>query len=114
MCIKILHDNKKMKKTEGTRLEVIRGDAHHTSGGKTSKDFKISKSSGEVVSKKKAKQAKGNPWAVATAKARKEMCALPVRDPFHIKEGEMVLFNVGIKGKRLYDITQEHYKKLLK
>ena len=101
-------------KAEGTRLEVVRGDAHHTAGGKTAKDFKVSKSSGEIVSKKKASQAKKNPWAVATAKARKELSSLPVRDPFHIKEGEMVLFNVGIKGKRLYDLTKEYYNKLLK
>ncbi len=99
-------------KSEGTRLEVFRGDAHHTAGGKTIKDLKLSKSSGEIVSKKKASQGKKNMWAVATAKARKEMSELPVRDPFHIKDGEMVLFNVGVKGKRLYELTQEHYKKL--
>ncbi len=101
-------------KAEGTRLEVVRGDAHHTAGGKTAKHFKVSKSSGEIVSKKKASQAKKNPWAIATAKARKELSSLPVRDPFHIKEDEMVLFNVGIKGKRLYDLTKEYYNKLLK
>jgi hypothetical protein len=101
-------------KTEGSRLEVLRGDAHHTSGGKTSKDLKISKSSGEIVSKKKATLGKKNPWALATAKARKELSELPVRNPYHIKEGEMVLFNVGIKGKRLYELTQEYHNKLLK
>lgn len=102
-----------MKKTEGTRLDALRHGGV-TSGGKTAKDFKISKSSGEIVSKKKAALGKKNPWAVATAKARKEMSSLPVRNPYHIKEGEMVLFNVGIKGKRLYELTQEYYKELLK
>lgn len=100
-------------KSVGTRLEVVRGDAHHTSGGKTIKDLKVSKSSGEIVSKKKATQGKKNPWAIATAKARKEMSELPVRDPFHIKDGEMILFNVGVKGKRLYELTKEYYDKLV-
>ena len=96
-----------------SRLEVFRYGGS-TSGGKTAKDFKISKSSGEIVSKKKAALGKKNPWAIATAKARKELSELPVRNPFHIKDGEMVLFNVGIKGKRLYELTQEYHKKLLK
>jgi hypothetical protein len=100
-------------KTEGTRLEVVRGEAHHTSGGKTIKDFKVSKSSGEIVSKKKASSGKKNLWAKATEKARKELSELPVRDPFHIKKDEMVLFNVGVKGKRLYELTKQHYEKLV-
>ncbi len=97
-------------KAEGSRAEVIHGEAHHTAGGKTLKDFKVSKSSGEVVSKKKATLGKKNKWAQATAKARKEMSELPVRDPFHIKKGEMILFNVGVKGKRLYELTQKYYQ----
>jgi methionyl-tRNA synthetase len=88
-------------KTVGSRLEVIRGDAHHTSGGLTIKDMKVSKSSGEVVSKKKATQGKKNDWAKATAKARKDM----VEDGT-IKKDEMVLFNQGPKGKRLYELTK--------
>ena len=95
-----------------SRLEVLRTKEGTTSGGLTSKDLKVSKSSGEIVSKKKAALGKKNPWAIATAKARKEMGNLPVRNPFHIKDGEMVLFNVGVKGKRLYELTREHYEKL--
>lgn len=97
-----------------SRLEVLRKkeNGSKTSGGLTSKDLKVSKSSGEIVSKKKAALGKKNPWAIATAKARKEMSDLPVRNPFHIKEGEMVLFNVGIKGKRLYELAHEYYEKL--
>lgn len=95
-----------------SRLEVLRSKDGTTSGGLTSKDLKVSKSSGEIVSKKKAALGKKNPWAIATAKARKELSDLPVRNPFHIKEGEMVLFNVGIKGKRLYELTKEYYDKL--
>lgn len=95
---------------ENERIRAMR-HGEKTSGGRTGKDFKISKSSGEIVSKKKAALGKKNPWAIATAKARKELSELPVRNPFHIKDGEMVLFNVGIKGKRLYELTQQYYKK---
>lgn len=97
-------------KAEGSRAEVKHGEAHHTSGGKTAKQLKVSKSSGEIVSKIKSSQGKKNKWAQATAKARKEMSDLPVRDPFHIDKNEMVLFNVGIKGKRLYELTQKYYQ----
>lgn len=96
-------------KTVGSRLEVLRGDAHHTTGGLTIKDLKISKSSDEIVSKKKATMGKKNAWAKATAKAREELIKEGVID-----KGEMVLFNVGAKGKKLYERTQEHYEKMSK
>jgi hypothetical protein len=64
----------------------------------------VSKSSGEVVSKKKATQGKKNDWAKATAKARKDMV-----DEGTIKKDEMVLFNQGSKGKRLYELTKMYH-----
>ncbi len=88
-------------KQVGTRLEVLRGDAHHTSGGLTIKQLKVSKSSGEIVSKKKATQGKKNDWAVATKKAREQL----IKDGV-LEKDEMVLFNVGPKGKRLYELTK--------
>lgn len=44
--------------TVGSRLEVWRGKAHHTSGGLKRSDLMISKSSGRIVSKKASEQAK--------------------------------------------------------
>lgn len=93
-------------KPVGTRLDVIRGNAHHTAGGLTIKDLKVSKSSGEVVSKKKASTGKKNDWAKATAKARKDMI-----DQGLIKSDEMVLFNQGPKGKKLYELAKMYYEK---
>ena len=92
-------------KSVGTRIEVLRGDAQHTSGGLTIKDLKLSKSSGEIVSKKKASQGRKNDWAKATAKARKEMIAQGL-----IEKDEMVLFNQGPKGKKLYELAKMHYE----
>jgi hypothetical protein len=82
-------------KSVGSRIEVLRGDAKATSGGLTIKDLKLSKSSGEIVSKKKATQGRKNDWAKATAKARKDMV-----DDGTINKDEMVLFNQGAKGKK--------------
>ncbi len=92
-------------KTIGSRLEVLRGDAHHTAGGLTIKDLKVSKSSDEIVSKKKASQGKKNAWAKATAKARAEL----IKDGV-IEKGEMVLFNQGPKGKKLYELAKKYYE----
>lgn len=86
-------------KAIGTRAEVIHGTAHHTTGGLVRKDLKVSKSSGEVVSKKKAKAGTKNPWSAATEIARKD---LGLKD-------KMVLMNVGKDGKALYKRTKEIY-----
>ncbi len=88
----------------GSRAEVFHGQADKTSGGLTKKDLKISKSSDEVVSKLKAKQGKSNDWAVATKKARARL--IRGVDGIKIGKDEMVLFNVGEKGKKLYEITK--------
>ena len=87
--------------TVGTRAQVLHGEAHHTSGGLTKKDLKVSKVSGEIVSKKKAKSATKSPWAHATELARKELGLTG-----------FVAFNVGKDGKALYKKTMEIYKKL--
>ncbi len=84
----------------GSRAQVMAGTADVTSGGCTKKDFKVSKSSGEIVSIEKAKQAKKNEWAIATKKARARM----IKDGL-IKEGQMVLFNQGHEGKELYKLA---------
>lgn len=91
-------------KSVGSRIEVLRGDAKATSGGLTIKDLKLSKSSGEIVSKKKATQGRKNDWAKATAKARAKM----VKDG-DIEKSEMVLFNQGPKGKKLYELARKFY-----
>jgi len=85
-------------KAVGSRAEVMHGAAAHTAGGLTQKKLKVSKASGGIVSVKAAKKGKKNPWAVATEKARAQM---------GIQAGEMVLMNVGAKGKALYALTKE-------
>jgi len=56
--------------TVGSRAQVYHGNATHTAGGLTKKDLKMK--DGELVSKKKAKDSKTNPWIKAVAKAKKE------------------------------------------
>ena len=55
----------------GSRAQVYHGNATHTAGGLTKKDLKMK--DGEIVSKKKAKGEKSNPWIKAVAKAKKEL-----------------------------------------
>ena len=55
----------------GSRAQVYHGNATQTAGGLKKKDLK--KKDGEIVSKKKAKEAKTNPWIKAVAKAKKEL-----------------------------------------
>jgi hypothetical protein len=57
--------------TVGSRAQVYHGNATHTAGGLTKKNLKMK--DGEIVSKKKAKDAKKNPWIQAVAKAKKEL-----------------------------------------
>jgi len=57
--------------TVGSRAQVYHGNATHTAGGLTKKDLKMK--DGELVSKKKAKDSKTNPWIKAVTKAKKEM-----------------------------------------
>jgi hypothetical protein len=85
-------------KSVGTRAEVMHGVALHTAGGLTKKKLAVSKVSGEIVSKKKMKAGAKNPWAMATEAARSQL---------EIPPGEMVLMNVGAKGKKLYKLTKK-------
>jgi hypothetical protein len=57
--------------TVGSRAQVYHGNATETPGGLKKKDLKMK--DGEIVSKKKAKDAKTNPWIKAVAKAKKEL-----------------------------------------
>ena len=57
--------------TVGTRAQVYHGNATHTAGGLKKKDLKMK--DGELVSKKKSKDEKTNPWIKAVAKAKKEL-----------------------------------------
>jgi hypothetical protein len=57
--------------TIGSRAQVWHGNADSTAGGLKKKDLKMVK--GELVSKKKAKDEKANPWIKAVAKAKKEL-----------------------------------------
>jgi hypothetical protein len=97
-------------KTVGSRAEVMHGTASQTAGGLEKKHLKVSKSSGEVVSKKKAKSGVKNGWAQATEMALEEFKKLPKSNPLHVSAaGEMILMNVGKKGKALYKRTKEIY-----
>jgi DVNP family len=55
----------------GSRAQVYHGNATHTAGGLTKKDLKMK--DGELVSKRKSKGEKKNPWIQAVAKAKKEL-----------------------------------------
>jgi hypothetical protein len=57
--------------TVGTRAQVYHGNATQTTGGLTKKD--LVKKDGEIVSKKKSKGEKANPWIKAVEKAKKEL-----------------------------------------
>ena len=57
--------------TVGTRAQVYHGSATHTAGGLKKKDLKMK--DGELVSKKKSKDEKTNPWIKAVAKAKQEL-----------------------------------------
>jgi hypothetical protein len=89
----------------GTRAEVLHGKATETSGGLTKKDLKVSKKTGEIVSKDKSKQGKKNDWATATKKAYAELQKTGVIT----KADGLVKFNIGPKGKALYDLTLQYH-----
>jgi hypothetical protein len=87
----------------GSRAEVLHKKATHTSGELTASKLKRNPKSGEIVSKAKSTQGKKNDWAKSTKKARDEM----IKNG-DIEKGEMVLFNVGPKGKKLYKLAKEY------
>jgi hypothetical protein len=87
----------------GSRAEVMHKKVTHTSGDLTASNLKVNTKSGEIVSKAKSKQGKKNDWAKATKKARDEMIKKG-----DIEKGEMVLFNVGTKGKKLYELAKKY------
>lgn len=87
----------------GSRAKVFHKEAERTSGDLTASKLKMNPKSGEIVSKAKSKLGKKNSWAKATKKARDEMIKSG-----EIKEGEMVLFNVGTKGKKLYELAKKY------
>jgi hypothetical protein len=68
----------------------MNGTAHHTTGGLEKKHLKRNSSTGEIVSKDKAKVGKKNPWIKAVIKAKKEL---------GIAKGEMAFPK---KGSELY------------
>jgi hypothetical protein len=82
-----------------SRALVLHKKEPATAGGLTSKKLTVSKSSGEIVSKAKAKQGKESQWAIDTRICRKEL-----------KLTGMVLFNVGKDGKALYDCVKGRKK----
>ena len=87
----------------GSRAEVFHKKVSHTSGDLTVSKLKLNPTSGEIVSKAKSKQGKKNDWAKSTKKARDEMIQKGL-----IEKGEMVLFNVGPKGKMLYELAKKY------
>jgi len=75
-----------------------------TAGGLTAKKLVVSKSSGEVVSKAKAKQGKETPWARAT-----KYCL--TQKPFSEHKG-IILFNDGALGKKFYTCVKNKSQEL--
>lgn len=51
--------------TVGTKAQVFKGLAKHTSGGLTKSDIFFDKVSGTYKSKSKSKSSAGNPWSEA-------------------------------------------------
>ena len=85
-----------------SRALVLHKKESTTAGGLTAKKLTVSKSSGEIVSKAKAKQGKESTWAIDTRLCRKDL-----------KLTGMVLFNVGKDGKALYACAKERQAKRL-
>ena len=83
-----------------SRALVLHKKESATAGGLTSKKLTVSKSSGEIVSKAKAKQGKESTWAIDTRLCRKDL-----------KLTGMVLFNVGKDGKALYACVKDRQAK---
>lgn len=83
-----------------SRALVLHKKQPATTGGLTAKKLTVSKSSGEIVSKAKAKQGKESTWAIDTRLCRNQL-----------KLTGMVLFNVGKDGKALYACVKERQAK---
>jgi DVNP family len=77
----------------GSRAQVYHGNATHTAGGLTKKDLVMK--DGEIVSKRKSKGEKTNPWIKAVAKAKKE---LGIKG-FALVEGKLLAKAREIYGK---------------
>ena len=77
-------------KCEGSRAEVMHGNAKHTSGGLVKKDLKMS--DGRIISKKQQAAAKKNPglkkWRSAVTKAKKEL-GIPKKE-FALVKGNLL------------------------
>jgi ribose 1,5-bisphosphokinase PhnN len=84
-----------------SRALVLHKKESTTAGGLTSKKLTVSKSSGEIVSKAKAKQGKESTWAIDTRLCRDK----------DLKLTGMVLFNVGKDGKALYACVKDRQAK---
>ena len=54
-----------MSKIVGTKAQVYKGSATHTSGGLTKSDIFFDERSGTYKSKNKSKASTGNPWSTA-------------------------------------------------
>lgn len=87
-----------------SRALVLHKKESTTAGGLTSKKLTVSKSSGEIVSKAKAKQGKDTPWARAT-----KHCL--TQKPFSEHSG-IILFNVGALGKKFYTCVKNKSQEL--
>ena len=94
-----------------SRALVLHKKESTTAGGLTSKKLTVSKSSGEIVSKAKAKQGKESTWAIDT-----RLCLRDLDKEYQKKHGEprpggIILFNVGKEGKALYACVKDRQAK---
>jgi hypothetical protein len=94
-----------------SRALVLHKKESTTAGGLTAKKLTVSKSSGEIVSKAKAKQGKESTWAIDT-----RLCLRDLDKEYQKKHGEprpggIILFNVGKEGKALYACVKDRQAK---
>lgn len=91
----------------GTKAQVYRGTAHHTTGGLTrSQILRVRSSDGtyRYVSKKKHNKARASPWIKAVSRARREL----LRKHPSLK-GKFIPINKGDAGRKLYKLALEIY-----
>jgi len=88
-------------KSEGSRAEVMHGNAKHTSGGLMKKDLKMV--DGRIVSKKQQAAAKKNPglkkWRNSVDKAKKEL-GIPKKEFALIKGNLLRVSRKFMKNKK--------------
>lgn len=94
-----------------SRALVLHKKQPATAGGLTAKKLTVSKSSGEIVSKAKAKQGKESTWAIDTRLCLRDIDKEYLKEHGKPRPGGIILFNVGKDGKALYACVKERQAK---